>query len=75
MSQHIKQIATLITPADLTHGGLGFIAVINGLWLDYLNPFAQILVTVGGLFYLYYMIRNKRAEWKQRQRDLEDGTG
>ncbi len=34
----IEQTSTVVTPIDAAHGGLGVIAVLNGLWLDYLNP-------------------------------------
>lgn len=67
MGQKLEQIASVVTPVDAAHGGLGIIAVLNGLWLSYLNPIVQILVAVGGLVYLYFLIRSKRMEWRLKQ--------
>ena len=67
-----QRLVPLITGADLAHGGLGFIAVVNGVWVDWFNPIVQILISVGGLVYLYYMIRAKRMEWLQRIADLKN---
>lgn len=63
MTGRIQQIAMAVNAADVTHGSLGILAVLNGYWTDYLNPFVQVLITIGGVFYLYYMIRAKRTEW------------
>lgn len=65
------RIIDLITPADTVHGGLGVFAVLNGLWMEWLDPLIQIALTVGGLVYLYYMIRAKRMEWKLKRHEYE----
>lgn len=69
MENRIQQL--LITQTDALHGSLGAAAVLNGLWTDLLNPAIQVLVTLGGLVYLYYMIRAKRTEWLLNKSKLE----
>ena len=74
MIKKIEQIASLVTPVDIAHGGLGVVAVLNGVWLDLLNPLVQIGLTIGGAWYLYYMIRAKRMEWKLKRLEFEEKT-
>jgi hypothetical protein len=64
MPSKLTQLSAIVTPLDAAHGGLGFLAVANSWWLDFLNPIVQIGVTLGGVVYLYYMVRAKRMEWK-----------
>ncbi len=71
MQTKIEQLTSVITPIDAAHGGLGLVAILNGLWLDWLNPIVQIGITIGGAVYLYYMIRSKRMEWKLKRLEWE----
>lgn len=71
MQTKIEHLTSVITPLDAAHGGLGMVAVLNGLWLDWLNPVVQIGITIGGAVYLYYMIRSKRMEWKLKRLEWE----
>ena len=74
-----ERVQSIITQTDLAHGGLGFAAVLNGYWTDYLNPVVQPLVAIGGLVYLFWMIRAKIMEWKlskleyDEKKKLEEG--
>ncbi len=44
----MAQLIAIITPRDAAHGGLGFLAVANIWWLNFLNPVVQIGVTLDG---------------------------
>jgi threonine/homoserine/homoserine lactone efflux protein len=66
------KILNLITPADTLHGSLGIGAVLNGIWLDWLDPSIQGALTIGGALYLYYMIRAKRMEWKLKTQEFNE---
>ena len=68
MGSRIQQI--VITQSDAVHGALGMSAVMNTYWTDYFNPVFQAAITIGGLIYLYYMIRAKRTEWLLNKRKL-----
>jgi len=71
----VHRVVKIITPADTVHGTLGVGAMLNGLWLDWLNPAIQIALTIGGAIYLYYMIRAKRMEWKLKRIEYERQIG
>ncbi len=74
MTGRIQQISMAVNAADITHGGLGLLAVLNGYWTEYLNPVVQIGITLGGVVYLYYMIRAKRTEWLLNKNKLNRET-
>ena len=71
MASQKNLIISMITPLDAAHGGIGFLAVANSWWLNFLNPIVQVGITLGGVWYLIYMIRVKRMELKLQRLEYE----
>lgn len=61
-------------PITLTDGaqiGLGFTAIMNVVWAEYLSPAVQASVAILGLVLLYYTIRKVRSDWLLNQSKLK----